>query len=63
LARHNSGYHLSVTDNGRGFDRAPQGKKSLGLIGIRERVLRLGGELKIDSAPGGGTRLEVILPR
>jgi signal transduction histidine kinase len=36
--------------------------KSLGLVGIRERVLLLGGEASISGKPGEGTLVRVILP-
>jgi PAS domain S-box-containing protein len=54
---------VEVRDNGIGI---MEGKifdpKSLGLIGIRERVLLLGGEALISGNPGGGTLVRVILP-
>jgi signal transduction histidine kinase len=54
---------LSVEDNGTGFDPATVRRESgLGLIGIRERVLDLGGTFELDTAPGRGTRLAVVLP-
>jgi glucose-6-phosphate-specific signal transduction histidine kinase len=33
-----------------------------GLLGIRERVTKLGGVLQMQSAPGKGTRLTVVVP-
>ena len=62
LERNGHGYRLKVADNGKGFNIELQKKKSLGLVGIRERVLSLGGELSIDSGPGRGTKLEIYLP-
>jgi signal transduction histidine kinase len=54
---------VDVRDNGIGI---MEGKifdpKSLGLIGIRERVLLLGGEALISGKPGEGTLVRVILP-
>jgi len=53
---------LSVQDNGRGFDpstRPGQSAGHFGLDGIAERVERLGGEFKIDSAPGKGARATI----
>ncbi len=55
---------LIVHDDGRGFihsdgDR-PGGQ--FGLLGIHERVDKLGGVLRIDSLPGEGTRLTVVVP-
>ena len=51
---------LMVEDDGRGFDTtAPTGR--LGLAGIRERVELLGGRLRIESSPDGGTAVVVDL--
>lgn len=36
--------------------------RSFGLLGIRERVRQLNGELSIDSAPGRGFRLAIQVP-
>jgi signal transduction histidine kinase len=58
--------NLTVRDNGKGFnpperigDLPRSGR--LGLVGIEERVEILGGRLKVESAPGEGTRLRVEL--
>jgi signal transduction histidine kinase len=51
---------LTVEDNGRGFD--VRETKGLGLLGIQERVTRLGGTCEVHSQPGGGTILSVELP-
>jgi len=54
---------LEVTDNGSGIKEGRiMDTKSLGLIGIRERVLLLGGEAAISGKPGGGTLVRVTLP-
>jgi PAS domain S-box-containing protein len=55
--------HLVVQDNGIGFDVATalQGP-SLGLLGMRERVALLGGELDCKSAPGRGTEVHAFFP-
>ena len=54
---------LEVRDNGIGImEGRILDSKSLGLIGIRERVLRLGGEAAISGEPGEGTRIRVTLP-
>lgn len=50
---------LRVSDDGRGFEAGAQRAQSFGLVGMRERVLMLGGSLAIDSAPGEGTTLSV----
>jgi signal transduction histidine kinase len=51
---------LSIQDDGQGFDVSQT--KGLGLLGIEERVSRLGGKCEIHSAPGGGTIIAVELP-
>lgn len=57
---------LEVSDNGRGFDPAAalrnESKRSLGLLGMEERVALLGGRLSIRSAPGNGTTLCIEVP-
>jgi signal transduction histidine kinase len=56
---------LRIVDNGRGFEQqdafSSQGGH-FGLIGMRERAERLGGELRLASQPGGGTEVEVKVP-
>lgn len=49
-----------VEDDGKGFDA--ERVRGLGLIGMHERVSQLGGELKVDSHPGRGTRVSADLP-
>jgi signal transduction histidine kinase len=51
---------ISVRDDGRGFDTRKT--RGLGLLGMEERVRRLGGKLDITSHPGGGTVLRAELP-
>lgn len=54
---------LSVADNGVGIGAAQaNGRRSLGLLGMQERALRLGGELSIEGTPGKGTRVRLALP-
>jgi signal transduction histidine kinase len=54
---------ISVVDNGQGFSPTDARKpKSFGLLGLRERAYLLGGDAKIESTPGLGTRVEVTLP-
>jgi PAS domain S-box-containing protein len=66
--RHASGrLDLSVKDDGRGFDTAAARRhaisgKSLGLLGMEERVRLAGGEIMFESVPGKGTELRVSLP-
>lgn len=55
--------HVSIADDGRGMDaaQASHGQR-LGLMGMRERALMLGGAFDIESAPGQGTRVSVRIP-
>jgi signal transduction histidine kinase len=54
---------LEVTDNGVGIaDSDLNGKKSLGLLGMHERALLFGGEVRITGTPGHGTRVSVAIP-
>jgi signal transduction histidine kinase len=55
-------FRISVWDNGRGFDSKNAGKSGgRGLLGIQERVQRIGGKLMVDSIPGKGTTLDVVV--
>ena len=54
---------LAVADNGVGIaEDELHGKKSLGLLGMHERALLFGGEVKISGAAGEGTRVLVSIP-
>jgi signal transduction histidine kinase len=63
------GWKLVVDDDGRGFDfqgcldlaQLDQARK--GPLVIKERVRSIGADLKIDSEPGRGARLEIHMPR
>lgn len=57
--------HVTVRDDGRGFDPdapARAGANSLGLRGMRERALLLHGSFSVDSRPGAGTTVQAWLP-
>ncbi len=63
--RQNGEARLAIRDDGRGFDpdRPPlDGRSHFGLSVMRARAARLGGRLDIESAPGRGTRVELIWP-
>ena len=51
---------FTVRDDGGGFDT--RFVRGLGILGMEERVRRLGGELKIDSQLGRGTLIAAELP-
>ncbi|HEX7594310.1 MAG TPA: ATP-binding protein, partial [Anaerolineae bacterium] len=58
---------FAIEDNGSGFvvDQvlgAHLERRAWGLLGVQERVALVGGKFKIDSAPGGGTKLIVEIP-
>lgn len=54
--------HLSVADNGRGFQPGATRKGGFGLTSMRERASLIGGDLTIASQPEDGTRVELKLP-
>lgn len=57
---------LEVRDNGSGFEPAvvmARDDRHYGLVGMRERVRAVGGDFRLDSAPGRGTDLKVRIPR
>jgi len=53
--------HLSVRDDGAGFDPDAE-TDGFGLLGMRERVELLGGRLLLDSTPGNGTTITASIP-
>jgi signal transduction histidine kinase len=67
LSRKNGHIHLSVRDNGVGFDvaalrGAAVNGASLGLLSMEERTALAGGGLKLHSAPGQGTEIHAWFP-
>ena len=59
--RNGSSVCLSIRDDGIGFD-AGRSRTGLGLVGIEERVKKLGGSLAVSSWPNRGTLLSVEIP-
>ena len=57
---------MEIEDNGRGVDLGstsrPQKRGGSGLLGMRERIASLGGDMTLGSAPGGGLRLSISIP-
>jgi signal transduction histidine kinase len=54
---------LVVEDNGKGIAEASVGdRKSLGILGMRERVLPFGGVIEIVGVPDKGTKVKVSIP-
>lgn len=66
LERSDSSISLTVEDDGIGFDVdsvfSRRGDRRLGLFGMRERVLLLGGDFTVESAPGKFTRVTARVP-
>jgi two-component system sensor histidine kinase UhpB len=66
LRREADRLRVTIEDDGKGFDPAMPdtsgGRRGLGLLGMRERAAQLKGFVRIESAPGRGTRVEVDLP-
>ncbi|MEI9911367.1 MAG: PAS domain S-box protein [Bacteroidota bacterium] len=53
---------LTITDNGLGFNQENASKKTLGILGMKERTLMLGGEYTITGISGKGTTVLVSVP-
>jgi len=63
LTRTRTAVRLVVSDNGRGFNtKTTSMEKGLGFISMKERLHLLGGELKVNSKPMRGTRIEITVP-
>jgi len=52
---------LVITDNGVGFEME-RGSAGIGLVGMKERLRAVAGELQITSAPGAGTEVRASIP-
>jgi signal transduction histidine kinase len=60
VAQNQNGIAIEVSDDGRGFQ--PERARGLGILGMEERVKRLGGTLTVDSTPGRGSAIKAELP-
>ena len=58
-----SGIRLVVQDDGEGFDPAAVREDRIGLVSMRSRLQFLGGDLTVESRPGGPTTVAATLPR
>jgi two-component system, NarL family, sensor histidine kinase UhpB len=61
LSRDDGDAELTISDDGRGFT-FDQTSRGLGLGGMRERALLVGGDLRIESRPQVGTRVRLRVP-
>jgi signal transduction histidine kinase len=57
------GLSVLIGDDGRGVDTDESRRVGLGTVGMRERALLLGGQLRIDSRMGDGTTVRAIFPK
>jgi two-component system sensor histidine kinase UhpB len=61
VRREDGSVALHIADNGVGFEPRAV-RPGLGLLGMRERVAALGGDLDLDTSPGAGVALRIALP-
>ncbi len=63
VAESGDGLTVEIGDDGVGFDPAAAFDQPghYGLLGMRERARLAGGTLKVESAPGAGTRVKIVL--
>ena len=62
LARKDDSVSVVVEDDGIGFEPARARDGGLGVVGMRERVGLLGGDLRVESRPGAGTTFVAEVP-
>lgn len=64
LSSHDRELHLLIQDDGRGFVADPNSIPAghYGLIGMRERARQIQADFQLESSPGRGTRIEILLP-
>ena len=61
LVEHNNKrFEIAVADNGKGFDVATA-RNGNGLTNMRQRAAEMGAEYRLDTRPGEGTRISIIL--
>jgi signal transduction histidine kinase len=60
IAQNSDQITVEISDDGNGFD--PERQRGMGILGMEERVRRLGGTLAIDSAPRKGAKVKAELP-
>jgi signal transduction histidine kinase len=62
MVREGGYLRLTVTDDGSGFDPDSVPRGHLGLIGMRQRIELVGGELRVESRAGHGSTIEASVP-
>ncbi len=67
LQPNDSLFQIVISDEGKGFDptslKRGEPSRGLGLFSIQQRLKHMGGLMEIDTAPGDGTRITLIMPR
>ena len=53
---------IRIEDNGQGFDKAPEDALSDGLRNMRQRLVDVGGDCRVESRPGAGTKVIAWVP-
>jgi len=54
---------ICVSDDGRGLESVEPGPFGMGMVGMKERALFLGAQLRVETVVGSGTSVMVIMPR
>ncbi len=62
VSRSDDALTIKVEDFGAGFEPTSTSWRGFGIVGLRERVRLAGGECRIDTAPGRGTKVSARLP-
>jgi signal transduction histidine kinase len=62
LSRSEDTLHLAVVDDGKGMVPSANGTRGMGLPSMRYRAQALGGKLRVESNPGGGTIISCEIP-
>ena len=63
LAEQTDGLYMEISDNGRGItEKEIASRKSIGIIGMRERIAFFGGSLQIEGRRGKGTTVKLKIP-
>ncbi len=62
ITQHAAQIHISITDDGKGFDMQSKGMDGSGINNIKHRTQLLGGTVQWQSAPGQGTGIVIALP-
>jgi signal transduction histidine kinase len=62
VSREPEGLRFEVADNGAGFDMSSTTIKGHGFVNMSDRLGAIGGTIRVDSEPGGGTRISGTVP-